>query len=187
MTWAKPGSVPGEHAGLNRVSPKAGAEIFPCDFTPKWHRQTGKLLGTGATFWYDTKKNSIIEHSESETCYSVHDPEQRTWSQWQTLSMPDKPRFEYDRADTQRYDLRTRSRQHPEDCGLDGLGFLCQMKRTRGIAYRISGIGFASCSTNHQQSMSDAQGRPTDIIRSILRRICGRNACPLLTLSGRCQ
>lgn len=101
-TWVGPK----EHVGLNRVSPKAGIEIVPCDFTPKWHRQTGKLLGTGATFWYDTKKNSVIEHSGSETCYAVYDPEQRTWSQWQTMSMPDEPRFEYDRAGcTQRYDL----------------------------------------------------------------------------------
>lgn len=101
-TWTGPREQP----TLDRARPKPGIEIAPCDFTPKWHRKTGKLLGTGATFWYGTKNNTIIEHSPTETSYSVYEPESRTWSKWQILEMPDEPRFEYDRAGcTQRYDL----------------------------------------------------------------------------------
>ena len=93
-TW----SGPTEQATLRRRSPKEGVEIVPCDFTPKWHQATGKLLGTGATFWYSTKTNAIIEHSPSEIPYSVYDPEQRTWTEWKTVEMPQEPQFEYARA-----------------------------------------------------------------------------------------
>lgn len=101
-TWVGPR----EHQTLRRVAPRAGVEIVPCDFTPKWHQQSGKLLGTGATFWYDTKTNKIIHHSASETAYSVYDPQTRGWSQWKSLEMPPEAQFEFSRAGcTQRYDL----------------------------------------------------------------------------------
>ena len=114
-TW----SGPTEQATLRRRSPKEGVEIVPCDFTPKWHQATGKLLGTGATFWYSTKTNDIIEHSPSEIPYSVYDPEQRTWTEWKTVEMPQEPQFEYARAGcTQRYDLPNGEILLPIYCGV---------------------------------------------------------------------
>ncbi|MDA0832286.1 MAG: exo-alpha-sialidase [Planctomycetota bacterium] len=101
-TWEGPFA----HSALDRRSPKEGVEIVPCDFTPKWHRQTGKLLGTGATFWYQSSNNTIIEHSPSEIAYSVYDPENHMWADWKHVAMPDETRFEFVRAGcTQRVDL----------------------------------------------------------------------------------
>ncbi|MFN0197924.1 MAG: exo-alpha-sialidase, partial [Planctomycetaceae bacterium] len=101
-TW----NGPIEHATLDRRSPKEGVEIVPCDFTPKWHHKTGKLLGTGATFWYETTNDTIIEHSPSEIAYSVYDHEQQVWTEWKHVDMPDDPQYEFVRAGcTQRYDL----------------------------------------------------------------------------------
>lgn len=97
---------PLEQKTLDRRSPREGVEIVPCDFTPKWHQKSGKLLGTGATFWYDTKSNTIIEHSPSEIVYSVYHPENETWAEWKHVELPDEPRFEFARAGcTQRVDL----------------------------------------------------------------------------------
>ncbi|MEX0726659.1 MAG: exo-alpha-sialidase [Planctomycetaceae bacterium] len=97
---------PREHASLDRRSPKEGVEIVPCDFTPKWHQKSGKLLGTGATFWYETTNNTIIEHSPSEIAYSVYDPEHHAWAEWKHVAMPDEPQYEFVRAGcTQRVDL----------------------------------------------------------------------------------
>ncbi len=101
-TW----SGPQEHATLSRRKPADGLEVVPCDFTPMWHAKTGKLLGTGATFVYSTKTNAILEHSGSDTSYSVYDPQKRSWLEWKAVAKPDDPQYEYARAGcTQRYDL----------------------------------------------------------------------------------
>jgi len=101
-TWAGPT----EHASLNRRSPRADVEVVPCDFWPTWHAKSGKLLGTGATFWYSASTNDHLKHGPSETPYSVYDPEKKEWSAWKTLAMPDEPKFEFARAGcTQRVDL----------------------------------------------------------------------------------
>jgi len=97
---------PTEHATLSRRSPRADVEVVPCDFWPTWHAKTGKLLGTGATFWYSASANDHLKHGPSETPYSVYDPQKKTWSQWRTLAMPAERRFEFARAGcTQRVDL----------------------------------------------------------------------------------
>ena len=76
----------------------------PCDFTPKWHAKSGKLLGTGKTFWY--RNNNQYAGSPSDTIYSVYDPAQRTWTEWQRLEYPDSRKFRKCSAGcTQRYDL----------------------------------------------------------------------------------
>ena len=97
---------PTEHAALRRQKPRPEIEVVPCDFTPVWHARTGRLLGTGATFWYDSKRNDHLSQATSQTSYSVYDPLKRSWSVWKTLVMPDEPTFQFCRAGcTQRVDL----------------------------------------------------------------------------------
>jgi len=101
-TWVGPT----EYASLSRRSPRDDVEVVPCDFWPTWHAQSGKLLGTGATFWYSASANNHVKDGPSETPYAVYDPVQRAWSEWQTLELPDERKFEFARAGcTQRVDL----------------------------------------------------------------------------------
>ncbi|MGD9646911.1 MAG: exo-alpha-sialidase [Pirellulales bacterium] len=97
---------PTPHATLERHRAEPDLEVVPCDFWPTWHAKTGKLLGTGATFWYSASKNDHVKHGPSETPYSVYDPQRKTWSEWRTLEMPADRKFEFSRAGcTQRVDL----------------------------------------------------------------------------------
>ena len=96
-TWLPPL----EHAAtLGRRTEPNGVEIIVGDFVPRWHAPSGKLLGTGPTVRY--KKNAAgaevkINQNEasSRTAFSVYDPEQRTWTPWETIVMPDDPKFFY--------------------------------------------------------------------------------------------
>lgn len=95
-TW----SPPLEHSTLDRRKEPNGVEIIVGDFTPKWNAQTGKLLGTGPTVRY--QKNSAgaevkINQNDapSRTAYSIYDPQQRSWTQWEMIVMPDNPKFFY--------------------------------------------------------------------------------------------
>ena len=66
-------------------------EVTVCDFTPKWHAHTGRLLGTGQTVVYE---NNAVRHVRPRsTAYAVYDPLTATWSAWQSLQMPEEPRF----------------------------------------------------------------------------------------------
>lgn len=100
-TWHDPRS----ETGLKRRSEGNGVEVVLCDFTPKWHAASGKLLGTGHTARY--KDNRLMRVRRRETAYSVYDPERNSWTAWATLKMPDKkPRFQNAGAGcTQRVDL----------------------------------------------------------------------------------
>jgi hypothetical protein len=83
-----------------------GPELIaaPCDFTPQWHAASGKLLGTGKTFWY--RHNDQYGRSPSDTIYAVYDPKSRAWSEWRRVEFPDEPKFQNCSAGcTQRYDL----------------------------------------------------------------------------------
>src|SRR5690606_26135160 len=91
---------------LSRRSPRDDVEVVPCDFWPTWHAKSGKLLGTGATFWYSASANNHVKDGPSETPYAVYDPVRKAWSEWQTLEMPEERKFEFARAGcTQRVDL----------------------------------------------------------------------------------
>jgi len=101
-TWKGPLPQP----TLNRQAPREGVEVVPCDFWPKWHMRSGKLLGTGATFWYDTTRDDHLPNAPSETAYATLDPATWSWNEWKTLDMPKDPKFRFSRAGcTQRYDL----------------------------------------------------------------------------------
>ena len=75
-----------------------------CDFWPRWHRQTGTLLGTGQTVVYED--NRVKKIRSRATPYATYDPSTRRWSPWKTLKLPTAPRFENAGAGcSQRFDL----------------------------------------------------------------------------------
>jgi hypothetical protein len=96
---------PTEHGKtLGRRPEGENREVAICDFTPKWHAASSRLLGTGHTVRY--LNNKIPAERARETAYSVYDPNARAWSAWETLAMPDPIRFAHCGAGcTQRVDL----------------------------------------------------------------------------------
>lgn len=96
---------PTEHAAtLGRRNEAGGVIAAVCDFTPKWHAQSGKLLGIGHTVRY--RGDRVIENRDRETAWSIYDPAARAWTAWTTLEMPDKQKFQNAGAGSvQRVDL----------------------------------------------------------------------------------
>jgi hypothetical protein len=83
---------PTEHArALGRRNEPEGVVVATCDFTPKWHAASGKLLGTGQTVRY--RGDRVIPNRSRETSYSVYDPVERSWTPWATLAMPGGEKF----------------------------------------------------------------------------------------------
>ena len=95
---------PVAHAGLQRRRMGSEVEATPCDFTPQWHAATGRLLGTGKTFWY--KNNQQYANSPSDPIYAVYDARRHAWSAWERIKLPALPKFKNCSAGcTQRCDL----------------------------------------------------------------------------------
>lgn len=88
QTWTQPFE---NTATLGRREEPDGVIVATCDFTPKWHAKSGRLLGIGHTVRY--QNNKVIHETPRQTPYSVYDPQQGTWSPWATLPMPDGPKF----------------------------------------------------------------------------------------------
>lgn len=90
-TW----TAPEPHESFARVpfswKEKDDLEITVCDFWPKWHANTGKLLGTGHTVVYEN--NAVMRTRPRGSAYAVYDPESHSWSPWKTVAMPDDPKF----------------------------------------------------------------------------------------------
>lgn len=90
-TW----TAPEAHDSFARVpfswNDKDDLEITVCDFWPKWHAKTGKLLGTGHTVVYEN--NAVMKTRPRGSAYAVYDPESHSWSPWKTVAMPDDPKF----------------------------------------------------------------------------------------------
>lgn len=76
---------------LGRRDEPEGVVVAACDFTPKWHAKSGKLLGIGHTVRYSGDK--VIHDRKRETAWSIYDEKTRQWSAWATLAMPDEPKF----------------------------------------------------------------------------------------------
>lgn len=103
-TW----SEPKEHESFARrpfsFAGKNDLEITVCDFWPKWHEKSGKLLGIGHTVVYE--KNAVMKVRPRGTAYAAYDPASQTWSDWQAVTMPAEPKFENAGAGcAQRFDL----------------------------------------------------------------------------------
>jgi hypothetical protein len=93
----------GRHV-IGKVGGKDVEEV-PGDFWPQWHAASGKLLGIGVTFQYVDDKGPI-KNRQADTCYTVYDPERRTWSPLALLEMPaGDVRYDVRAACVQRYDL----------------------------------------------------------------------------------
>jgi lysophospholipase L1-like esterase len=94
-----------EHADtLGRRSEPDGQIVAACDFTPKWHAKSGKLLGIGHTVRY--RGDKVVENRKREASYAVYDDKARTWSAWTMLDMPDEAKFFNSGAGcVQRFDL----------------------------------------------------------------------------------
>jgi hypothetical protein len=81
-----------EHpATLGRHPLGGGREEGVCDFTPKWHAATGRLLGTGHTVFYQDDVLTAVR--PRHTVWSIFDPGTETWTPWARLEMPDVPEF----------------------------------------------------------------------------------------------
>lgn len=103
-TWTRPV----EHKSFARVpfefDGHKGLEVTVCDFSPKWHAKTGKLLGTGHTVVYEN--NHVRRVRPRGTAYAVYDPNNAGWSPWRTIEMPDEAKFQNAGAGSvQRVDL----------------------------------------------------------------------------------
>lgn len=103
-TWTKPV----EHESFARVpfefDGHKDLEVTVCDFSPKWHAQTGKLLGTGHTVVYEN--NHVRRVRPRGTAYAVYDSDNAGWSPWRTIEMPDEAKFQNAGAGSvQRVDL----------------------------------------------------------------------------------
>ncbi|MFC1716515.1 exo-alpha-sialidase [Candidatus Poribacteria bacterium] len=99
-------SDPKEHSTLGRRRLENGVEVCICDYTPKWHKATGKLLGTGHLAHY-VGDSLMPGLRPRRTGYSIYDPETRTWTPWDTLEMPDPDKFfSAGAGSTQRVDLQ---------------------------------------------------------------------------------
>jgi hypothetical protein len=94
-----------EHtATLGRHRLDASREEAICDFTPKWHTATKRLLGTGHTVFY--KDDVLMAVRPRHTVWSVFDPVAQTWTPWAKLIMPEVAKFACAGAgSTQRVDL----------------------------------------------------------------------------------
>ncbi len=103
-TW----TAPLEHASFARVPfswrGQDDLEITVCDFWPRWHPQSEKLIGIGHTVVYEN--NRVKSVRPRGIAYAVYEPEQHSWTNWRTVELPDEPRFENAGAGcAQRYDL----------------------------------------------------------------------------------
>jgi len=63
------------------------AEIGICDLWPKWHAKTGKLLNIGHVVRYTDDKGPA-KGVRRETCYTIYDPDARTWTPWKRILLP---------------------------------------------------------------------------------------------------
>lgn len=96
---------PLEQKNLSRHTLPDGGEVVVSDFWPQWHAKSKSLLGIGHTVRY---YNNRIIHKKNirATSYATYDPKKNSWSNWNSLKLPDGPEFISSGAGSvQRYDL----------------------------------------------------------------------------------
>jgi hypothetical protein len=80
-----------------------GDETTVCDFVPKWHAASKRLLGIGQTVWY--RNNRVMRLRPRGVAYAVRQPA-GSWSPWRCLQLPERPEFKNAGAGSQqRVDL----------------------------------------------------------------------------------
>jgi|LSQX01.3.fsa_nt_gb hypothetical protein len=103
-TWAGPVV----HDTLDRRVLPDGTEVCPCDLTPAWHAESGKLLMTGHTAAYGGPRGIVMASNAQrrDIVWSVYDADTQRWSEWEVLEPPDRDRFWWTSAGcSQRVDL----------------------------------------------------------------------------------
>ena len=75
---------PREHSTLGRRPNEIGGTSVVCDFTPKWHAASKKLLGTGHSAMYNVN-NKLVHDRPRKTAYAVYAPDARTWTTWRDM------------------------------------------------------------------------------------------------------
>lgn len=100
-TWS---SIREHTETLGRRNEPDGVVVAACDFTPKFHSKSGKLIGIGHTVRY--KGDHVMPVRPRETAWSVYDADKRTWTPWTTLAMPKEEKFiNAGAGSVQRFDL----------------------------------------------------------------------------------
>jgi len=106
------------------------------DFSPKWHRNSKVLLGTGHTVVY-TPDWKVANPRPRNTSYSVYNPDPGIWTPWQKLEMPDPEKFTNCGAGSvQRYDLPDGTILLPVSFRPQGSGNISSVTVARCTFYR---------------------------------------------------
>ncbi len=71
---------------------QAGDETTVCDFAPKWHAASQRLLGLGHTVWY--RDNRVMHVRPRGIAYAVYDAPAKQWAAWKTVALPAVPKFQ---------------------------------------------------------------------------------------------
>lgn len=71
---------------------RTGDQTTVCDFTPKWHRASRRLLGIGHTVWY--RENRVLRPRPRGISYAVYDPDNDRWLPWDVVELPGVPEFQ---------------------------------------------------------------------------------------------
>ncbi len=69
-----------------------GDQTTVCDFVPKWHAQSQRLLGIGHTVWY--RDNKVMHVRPRGIAYAVYDSETGRWGEWKCVDLPKELRFQ---------------------------------------------------------------------------------------------
>ena len=69
-----------------------GDETTVCDFAPKWHAASQRLLGLGHSVWY--RDNKVMHVRPRGIAWAVYDSNAKHWAPWQTVKLPDIPEFQ---------------------------------------------------------------------------------------------
>ncbi|WP_372638621.1 sialidase family protein [Fodinibius sp.] len=69
-----------------------GHERLVSDFVPKYHADSGTLLGIGHSSVYN--ENNVVADQEGATAYATFDKQTQRWSDWHTFELPSGPGIE---------------------------------------------------------------------------------------------
>lgn len=101
---------PVEQPVFARRKNEDGTETVVCDFSPKWHAATGRLLGTGHTAQYGG--NKLVHNRQRATAYAVYDADKQAFLPWREMDMgltadppEEEPFYNSGAGSTQRVDL----------------------------------------------------------------------------------
>ncbi len=84
QTWSHPKAL--EQLGWRAAEDELTVGV--CDITLGWHAPSGKVLGIGHTARY-TKRGFAGFGHRRDTVYTVHDPQDNSWTPWTVFEFPE--------------------------------------------------------------------------------------------------